>query len=514
MWYQIISKFSENSGYLKGSDTTVLLLVSLVFACMLYVLGNGKKKKLPPGPMGLPIFGYYPFLGKKPQETLTEIVKKYGNVYGFYIGRQYVVLLNDWNAVKEAYGQTGTINRPHALFDAVPYKFGIVGVNGAEWREIKDLSSRSLKDSLQQNHWEDLIAEEISDVVNAIREYKEKPIDVVSFFREVFANQVVALVLGERLPAGHPVPKIVGEAVDAIMEYTPTFSMANFSPGLCKILQMWNLEKDPSLLAKEVANLSKFVSKTVEERIENSYSKGQDSFIDRFNKEVENRRKNADKTFITKDNLKGTVLAVLAGGSETTRTTMVWAFIAMVEHPHMQQKVQEELDSVCGRDESIRWSHRYKLPYTHAVVMEVLRWKTIAPFPAMRIASENIKIQGYDIPKGTFIVTNNWSIHSDTRYWPDPEKFRPERFLTKDGKKVNFAPDSFNPFSYGKRMCPGRLLAFMGIFQYFAALMQNFTICPKEGAQNAEYDELLRLTYQAVNVELRFVPRRDTCLIE
>ena len=59
-------------------------------------------------------------------------------------------------------------------------------------------------------------------------------------------------------------------------------------------------------------------------------------------------------------------------------------------------------------------------------------------------------VQGYFIPKGTFITANIWAIHNDPKYWDKPDQFVPERFLLDDGEKVNTAPESFCPFSYGK----------------------------------------------------------------
>lgn len=63
---------------------------------------------------------------------------------------------------------------------------------------------------------------------------------------------------------------------------------------------------------------------------------------------------------------------------------------------------------------------------------------------------EDILIQNYDIPKGTTIIANNWGLHNDTKYWDEPEKFKPQRFLTEDGKETIMKPESYVPFSYGE----------------------------------------------------------------
>ncbi|XP_035210775.1 tabersonine/lochnericine 19-hydroxylase-like [Stegodyphus dumicola] len=97
---------------------------------------------------------------------------------------------------------------------------------------------------------------------------------------------------------------------------------------------------------------------------------------------------------------------------------------------------------------TVTWSERSKLPYTYAVIMESLRWKTLVPVNNPRMAREDIQVQGYDIPKNSYIIVNNCALHNDPKYWTEADKFIPERFLTTDGKQLNYKRDSYNPFSY------------------------------------------------------------------
>lgn len=65
-------------------------------------------------------------------------------------------------------------------------------------------------------------------------------------------------------------------------------------------------------------------------------------------------------------------------------------------------------------------------------------------------AIKDTKLQNYDIPKGTIIIGNIWSLHNDPKYWNEPDAFNPSRFLTANGKEIITRPDSYVPFSYGK----------------------------------------------------------------
>ncbi|GFU51077.1 vitamin D 25-hydroxylase [Trichonephila clavipes] len=112
------------------------------------------------------------------------------------------------------------------------------------------------------------------------------------------------------------------------------------------------------------------------------------------------------------------------------------------------------------------------MPYTHAVLLEQMRWKTIVPLNLMHYSLADIKVGGYDIPKDTIVIANFWQAHNDPRYWDEPEKFKPERFLSNDGKSV-LKSKYFMGFSLGKRVCPGESMAYLEMFLYFTSMLQK-----------------------------------------
>ena len=71
--------------------------------------------------------------------------------------------------------------------------------------------------------------------------------------------------------------------------------------------------------------------------------------------------------------LRSSLLDLLLGGAETTSTVLNWALLILTKYPHIQGKVQDELDQVCGRDRLPNLVDRHSLPYTDAVIHEILR---------------------------------------------------------------------------------------------------------------------------------------------
>lgn len=88
---------------------------------------------------------------------------------------------------------------------------------------------------------------------------------------------------------------------------------------------------------------------------------------------------------------------------------------------------------------------------------------------------------GYDIPKGTTVIINHWALHRDPNFWKDPETFDPARFLDSDGK-LSAKPESWLPFSAGRRVCLGEPVAKPNLFLILACLLQKFKIKLPPGA--------------------------------
>lgn len=91
--------------------------------------------------------------------------------------------------------------------------------------------------------------------------------------------------------------------------------------------------------------------------------------------------------------------------------------------------------------------------------------------------TEDDEYRGYYIPKGTVVIGNAWGILHDPANYPDPEEFKPERFLTEDGQ---LDPNSLDPeiacFGYGRRICPGRYFARNSLFIQVASILHVFKI--------------------------------------
>lgn len=111
-------------------------------------------------------------------------------------------------------------------------------------------------------------------------------------------------------------------------------------------------------------------------------------------------------------------------------------------------QVHKEIDSVVGPNKTPCLEEKCKMPYTEAVIHEILRFCNIVPLGIFHATSKDTVVRGYSIPEGTTVITNLYSVHFDEKYWSNPEVFRPERFLDSSGQFVK--KEAFVPFSLGK----------------------------------------------------------------
>uniref|UniRef100_A0A667YF36 Cytochrome P450 2J2-like n=1 Tax=Myripristis murdjan TaxID=586833 RepID=A0A667YF36_9TELE len=170
-------------------------------------------------------------------------------------------------------------------------------------------------------------------------------------------------------------------------------------------------------------------------------------YIDCYLTEIQMVSDNAESTF-DEENLVICVMDLFAAGSETTSTTLRWAFLYMAKYPEIQEKVQAEIDRVIGQSRQPSMMDRANLPYTDAVIHEIQRIGNIVPLSLPHSTNRDIQLGDYTVPKGVVIIPNLTSVLFDKREWETPYTFNPGHFLNEEGKFVKRA--AFIPFSAGE----------------------------------------------------------------
>ena len=117
----------------------------------------------------------------------------------------------------------------------------------------------------------------------------------------------------------------------------------------------------------------------------------------------------------------------------------------------------------------------------------------VAPLAVPHAVHDDVMFRGYFIPKDSTVLINLNSILKDPEIFPDPDSFRPSRFLDEEGRlKV---PKEFIPFSIGRRSCLGESLARMELFLYVTTLLQRFSVQSPASYPLPKIDGHLGMTY-------------------
>lgn len=187
---------------------------------------------------------------------------------------------------------------------------------------------------------------------------------------------------------------------------------------------------------------------------------------------------------------------MLAGGTDTSASTIEWAIHEILRHPRVAEKAKDELNKVIGKGRWVEEADLSQLPYINAIIKESFRLHPLSPLPPPHCAIEDCRVAGYDIPKGTAVLINTWSIGRDPSSWDAPEEFLPERFLGEEDIDVSGTNFALLPFGSGRRRCPGYRLGLRIVGTTLANLLHGFEMRLVEGMrpQDICVEELYGLT--------------------
>ncbi|KAI0331349.1 cytochrome P450 [Cubamyces sp. BRFM 1775] len=468
-----------------GAGARVLDALAIVLACIVFVsIRNRVGRKslpLPPGPLGLPIIGNAldvpkekPWLAFRDLSAKHDLFEKRSAIYS---DRQDSVLAHltgwTWNLVFKRYDD--------------------------DWRRVRRLFWQHFQPSavgqfkvVQQREAHDLLHRLFDD---------QRDID--STIKLSLSKTILTSVHG--LPGAqvtrHYVD-ILNASEHGIAEaFTPGAYLVEFLPwlqyipawfpgtGWQKKLVEWRtqaaaIREDPYEVAKEAITRGEAEPSMITELME----------------------KLSDGELDGKTVKEATAVAFWAS-TDTTAATLVAFICAMILHPTVQTRAQAELDRVIGPARLPEHTDRAALPYVDAIVRH-----NVAPLGVAHRYMEEDVYRGWRIPKGATVMPNAWAILHDPEVFPDPETFRPERFLAANGQpNADILDPASVAFGFGRRICgPGWHFATDALFINIASLLHLFDFQPALDAHGDPIPVEAKMTTNAFlsRVHPRSVPAR------
>ncbi|XP_041348377.1 steroid 17-alpha-hydroxylase/17,20 lyase-like [Gigantopelta aegis] len=470
--------------YVPVSVTTQAALVAAVAGMIMYFQMR-KRYHLPPGPPAIPLLGNaLSFIRTPIYQKLAEWRKTYGPVMTVYLGPMRCVALNNTEVVLEALVKkqadfAGRLQTYSTKLFSDGGKSIVLGDYHATWRLHRKLASKALRIYSSGNHLELRMTESLNKVMAVLKDVKE-PVDPNTYSSLVALNILCGVCFDQTFPLDDPVFKKVLALFDEFITSFGNGPLEDIIPPL-RLFPTKEMRRLVQLFEEILAILDTFIAEHKKTLSADNIRDFTDLIL-LAQKEAKDDENETTMARITDEHVRQTIGDIFGAGINTTRLTLDWAMLYVASHPKVQSKMHEEVDQVLPKDGTMLMSYRNHLPYTEAVLHEVMRLSSVVPLSLPHTTICDTKIGDYDVPQGTTVLLNLWMMHHDPEKWTDVEDFKPERFLDETGAMAP-KPDSWLPFSAGRRVCLGESVAKPELVLLLAGYTRQFKISLPDGVK-------------------------------
>lgn len=432
-----------------------------------------------PGPPVLPLLGHLPLLAKYGPEVFSVLAKNYGPIFRFHLGRQPLVIIADAELCREVgikkfkYIKNRSIPSPIAASPL--HQKGLFFTRDSRWSTMRN----TILSVYQPSHLAKLVPTMQSFIESATENLDSQGDITFSDLSLKLATDVIGQAafgvdfgLSKALKSGNCVSlkqKNDNEVQDFINQhiYSTTQLKMDLSGSLSIILGLLVpilqepfrqiLKRIPGTMDRKVDQTNEKLTQRLDEIVaKRMQGKGCDSknFLSLILSARESQT--AAKHVFTPDYISAVTYEHLLAGSATTSFTLSSIIYLVAGHPEVEKKMLREIDEF-GPPDQIPTSHdlQIRFPYIDQVIKESMRFYTVSPLVA-RETSTQVEIGGYILPKGTWVWLALGVLAKDPKNFPEPEKFKPERFDPNCEEERQRHPYANIPFGIGPRACIGQ----------------------------------------------------------
>lgn len=412
------------------------------------------KDRLPPGPRGHFLVGSLPEYRRDPLDFYTRCAREYGDIVYFRLGPRRVYQLNHPDLIEHV---LVTANRNFQKNFAQRMLRPLLGnglltSEGDFWRRQRRLAQPAF------------LRERVTAYADLMVAYAERMADEwrAGEARDLHADMMrLTLEIAARTLFGADVGGAARDVGEAFALFQEAFSKRLMSwPAPPR----WLPTPNNLRLWWAARRLDAIVYGVIKQR--RASGEERDDLLSR----LLHAQDEDDGGRMTDQQLRAEVMTLLLAGHETTALALSWTWYLLAGHPEADARLAAELAEVLGGRPPTA-ADLPRLRFAEAVVLESMRLYPPA-YGFGREAVEDCELGGYRIPAGANVFLLQWVVHRDPRWFADPEKFRPERWL--DGLASRLPKYAYFPFGGGPRLCIGNAFAMTEAILVVAALAQRF----------------------------------------
>ena len=408
----------------------------------------------PPGPKGLPILGLALDVRNDALGTLQRMARQYGDIVSMPVLRMNRILLNRPDYIQQLLILDHAKLHKSTLTKLVVGPLlgqGLLISEGDFWRRQRRLAQPAFHRS-RTNEYSPVMVECALERMRQWRGGETR--NIAEEMMKLTLEVAVRTLFGTTL-AGDS--EAIGKAMTFLMRY---YLRRGRSPW--RVPASWPTPANRRA-RREVEYMDSLIYRIISDRKKDTQPRN--DLLSMLMAAM-----HEDGSQMTEKQVRDESMTLFVAGHETTALSLVWTWYLLSENPEAEALLHEELRAVlCGRPAEV--SDLEKLPYLNAVVHESLRLYPPA-FIMARMNVETVSVGGYEISPRSTLLASQWVMHRDARFFEQPERFLPERWL--DGLESRLPPGAYFPFGDGPRRCIGQGFAQLETALVIAAIAQKF----------------------------------------
>lgn len=410
----------------------------------------------PPRPTGYPVVGVLPDVWKDPLHFFAGL-PQYGRVVQFHLGPRHFFLVHHPDDLKYVL-QDNNRNYPKEYSLVKPLLGeGLLTSNGETWLRQR----RLMQPAFHRNKIAGLAQMMTGATQEMLARWADnapgRPLEMASEMMLLTQTIIVRTMFSTDIR--HAAVEM-GRAFDVVLEY---FNSLMFSP--IPVPLSW-----PTPLNRRFKRANAFIENTVYGIVNDRRRTGR-AENDLLSMLLEARDEDSGEGMSDRQ-IRDEVVTIFLAGHETTATTLSWVWHRLAQHPEVRAMLEAELDSVLG-SRVPTFADLPQLVYTRMIIDETLRLYPPA-WMFVRVAAEDDEVGGYHVPAGTSVMISPFITHRQAVYWPDPERFDPERF--RPGAATDRHRHAYLPFAAGPRKCLGDQFALVEAMLLLATIAQRYRL--------------------------------------
>lgn len=436
-----------------------------------------------PGPKALPIIGNALEFGTTPKGLLlniTRLAHQYGAIFRFWLLSDLYIALQDPDYVQAVLSDSKILDKSSSYDVLKPWLgSGLITGTGEVWKASRKLVTPAFHFKILEQFVEvfnsnaNILVETLADHVSG------SEFNICPYISLCALDSICETSMGVRVEAQR---NSHSDYVQAITSMCDILVARVFNP-LYHLDVLFHLSSVGRLHDRNLLTLHAMTSKVIKERREQILQATAAATPEDC--DAVGRRKHvpflelliqSQDGAMSDDGVRQEVDTIMFAGYDTTSSALSFICWVLASHQHAQEKLVEELRQIFGDSERSPTLHDLqKMNYLERVIKETLRLYPVVPIFGRKI-SEDISLGTYTLPAGANIFIIPYNIHRNPEYFPDPEKFDPDRFSSEN--ILNRHPYCYIPFAAGSRNCLGQKYAMLLLKSSVSILLRRYKLLP------------------------------------